>query len=92
MADPASCATCRHWHEGAPPLSAASLNPQAKANVGTCQLYAPVLTESRWFLVSMFPETHADRSCGDWEERPDPDDGERADIDTVVVPIRSEAA
>lgn len=85
-----TCATCRWWHQGAPPLATASRHATPVPSVGTCQLYAPVLAETRWFPVTMFPETHADRTCGDWQEGLEPDDGERASAD--VVPIRSEAA
>lgn len=87
-----ACATCRWFAKGAPALAAATLNATTKPGVGTCQLYAPVLAETRWFPVSMFPEVHAERWCGDWQEGDDPDDGERAAVPAEVVPIRSVAA
>jgi hypothetical protein len=80
------CATCAYWTEGASPLATAApdRNPLANPNVGTCSLYAPVVAETQWFPVSMFPEVHGDRVCGDWV--PDePDDGAREDIPTDNV-------
>lgn len=87
MSDAPRCATCAYWTEGASPLATAAPggNPLAKPNVGTCSLYAPVVTQTRWFAVSVFPEVNGDRVCGDWT--PDePDDGAREDIpaDNVV--------
>lgn len=82
------CRTCDHWHEGESPLAAATPEryPLAKPSIGTCTLYAPVVAETKWFPVTVFPEVHAERTCGDWTPRApaDPDDGERVTTDNVV--------
>lgn len=82
MSDATRCATCAFWTDGASPLAAAGpvVDPLAKPNVGTCSLYAPVVVATTWFAVSMFPEVHGDRVCGDWMPDFDPDDGARDDI------------
>jgi hypothetical protein len=81
------CANCAYWTEGASPLATAAPggNPMAKPNVGTCSLYAPVVVETTWFAVSMFPEVHGDRVCSDWMTDFDPDDGAREEVPTDNV-------
>ena len=82
------CATCAYWTEGASPLATAApaANPLATPGVGTCSLYPPVVIETTWFPVSVLPEVHGDRVCGDWMPDFDPDDGAREDnpADNVV--------
>jgi hypothetical protein len=87
MPDARRCATCTYWTEGASPIATAARkrDPLAKANVGTCSLYAPVVVKTTWFAVSMFPEVHGDRVCADWESREEPDDGAREDVPTDNV-------
>ncbi|MDO7843429.1 hypothetical protein [Sphingomonas immobilis] len=65
---PPRCEICRHWHRASPPLATGTRNRREDPNVGACQLYPPVLAETKWFPVSMFPEVHASRVCGEWEE------------------------
>lgn len=89
-----TCGNCRHWHRQAPPLATATRNPREDANVGACQLYPPAVTPSKWFAVSMFPETHVSRTCGSWEEKYpeyEPDDGERKPSPSNVVPLERAA-
>lgn len=87
MTDAPRCATCAYWTEGASPLATAAPggNPLAKADVGTCSLYAPIVIKTQWFPVSVFPEVHADRVCGDWFPEDEPDDGARDDVPTDNV-------
>lgn len=90
-----TCSTCAHWREGGSPLATAApgRNPLAKPGVGTCEVDTPMLMETKWFPVSMFPEVHADRGCRQWEPIYDGDPGEREDIPADnVVPIDRAAA
>lgn len=90
MSDAPRCANCAYWTEGASPLATAAphVDLLAKPNVGTCSLYAPVVVETKWFAVSMFPEVHGDRVCGDWQsdDQPDGDGGDKLapPVDNVV--------
>jgi hypothetical protein len=69
------CENCRHWHRLTPPIATGTRNVREDANLGACQLYPPVIATSKYFPVSMFPEVHASRVCGEWEEEYPPVDG-----------------
>ena len=88
----ATCSTCAHWHRAAPPLATAIRHANPDQWVGTCQLLAPSLISQAGVPMTLFPQTHADRTCGDWmiSGPHGPDDGE--EIDSNVVPLRGAAA
>lgn len=72
-----TCATCIWWERMAPRLANAARDPSARYEVGTCQARSPVVIQGNSpFPVSMFPETHESRFCGDWEGEGDFDDGD----------------
>ncbi|WP_242186557.1 hypothetical protein [Sphingomonas sp. CARO-RG-8B-R24-01] len=65
-----SCATCGWWERCGPKLANATRDPSSGYDLGTCQLHAPVVIQGDApFPVSMFPQTHESRFCGDWEAR-----------------------
>ena len=65
-----TCAGCAWWERSAPKLANATRDPSASAYVGVCQRHAPVVVQvSGGFAVSLYPETHETRFCGDWRER-----------------------
>lgn len=77
-----SCATCAWWTRKGPRLASASRNPAAAESTGTCQAHAPVVAQvlggGRPLPVSVFPETHESRFCGEWRAiGGGGDDGER---------------
>lgn len=75
------CATCYWWERMGPQLAAATRDPSCTAEIGTCQVHAPVVVSADGsFPVSVFPRTHQSRFCGDWRPSvgaPDGDGGER---------------
>ena len=77
MAHPAkNCATCVYWQRLGPQLANAKRDPGAGEGTGTCQARSPAVVNSEHFPVSMFPQTHESRFCGEWEGTlARPDDG-----------------
>ena len=82
------CANCANWSNTEPSMSTGIRRPRgANEEIGTCLLSGPTVVSLAGIIVSVFPETHADRHCGDWTEEDDggPDDGE------TVVPFPTTA-
>lgn len=91
---PDRCATCLFWQRGGSMISAAARDPAATDDVGSCNVRSPFVAPSIHFPVGVFPQTHANRFCGDYEPRDedDGDDGEREpQPDGNVVELRSAA-
>jgi hypothetical protein len=61
-----TCGTCRWWVRQGPPLSNAILDPRVHVDEGTCQAHAPFVVEQSMMAISVFPQTHETRFCGDW--------------------------
>lgn len=77
MLNEQNCSTCIWWERMGPKLANAVRDPSASEQVGTCQVRAPIVVQGNSpFPVSMFPETHESRFCGDWEGLGDYDDGD----------------
>lgn len=95
----ACCGNCRWWEPQAPSLATATERYSVSPGVGACHARAPVVFNQGPGLspqeVTLFPETHQDRFCGDWDapvEDDDPDDGEEVATGDVVPFMRSAAA
>lgn len=69
------CDTCAFWRQGAPTSAIAWVNPLAAADIGSCEARPPAIVPTKWFAVSMFPQTHASRGCAEWERVDDDDPG-----------------
>jgi tripartite-type tricarboxylate transporter receptor subunit TctC len=85
-----NCSTCAFWFEDHPARAdEPNVNDGVGAYVGVCQTAPPVMVDTqRAGLVSVYPVTHASRSCRFWQAIPDDeDDGER-----VVVQMERRAA
>ena len=82
---PERCGTCAYWSQG-PAIAAAVRRPAGSdENLGCCHRDPP----THWgnhFPVSVFPEVHAHRFCGDWMPagEPDGDGREGVPVDNVV--------
>jgi len=86
MSDNRRCDTCRFWTRKGPQLSAATRDPCEKTWLGTCQIEPPKLMMLSGTPVGLWPQTPADRFCGEWEPEISgggPDDGERANGNIV---------
>jgi hypothetical protein len=94
------CGNCAHWFQESPALATATRDLQAHPFIGACQRYLPAVvpdprvTNTEVF-VAVFPTTHQDRTCGEWEPRhAGGGDGEREPSQREsgeVVPLRSAA-
>jgi hypothetical protein len=91
---PDRCETCTWWSRGAPRLSTGFGDASATPHIGTCQNRTPevFLSAGPGFPISIWPETHAHRFCGDWvgeDEVHGPDGGEEVGDGQhdAVVPI-----
>jgi hypothetical protein len=79
-ADPEICATCMWWHRQGSALAKLSIRLDVDHDVGTCQVSPPVPLPG--FAAGVFPQVHANRTCGAWEDEDEgdgPDGGERMD-------------
>ena len=92
-----TCATCAHWSNTEPAM-ATGIRRAAGADqaIGTCLFSAPTVLSLAGVVVSQWPQTHADRHCGEWTEHAGgPDNGERAGDDRTngltVTPFRRAA-
>jgi hypothetical protein len=89
------CATCAFWRRQGSPLSKIHMVIDVDPDVGTCQAMPPSVLPA--YASGVFPQIHADRSCGEWtsldgddEDGPaGPDNRERS---PTVVPFRKDAA
>lgn len=91
------CETCTWWCRGAAQLSTGSLDGASPSDVGTCQNRTPfvVLSTTPGLPISMWPQTHANRFCGDWvgENEADSPGGEEVPVEADrVVSLRSSPA
>lgn len=70
------CGDCLYWQRCGPKLANATRDPSSAVDVGTCQARSPVVVQADGpFPVSMFPQTHESRMCGEWVSLEDDDDG-----------------
>ena len=70
------CGDCLWWQRCGPKLANATRDPSSPADVGSCQARSPVVVQGDGpFPVSMFPQTHESRMCGEWVSSEDEDDG-----------------
>jgi len=70
------CGDCLWWQRCGPKLSNATRDPSSAADIGTCQARSPVVAQADGpFPVSMFPQTHESRMCGEWVSLENEDDG-----------------
>ena len=85
-----TCSTCAHWRRQAPTIATAIRRASPAPDVGTCQLIAPGVFMQAGIPVTLWPETHADRTCGDWMVSGpfDPNGGEEMNN---IVPLRGAA-
>lgn len=92
LADHSTCSTCIWWNRAAPCRATMMRDPTGGQDfLGTCELNAPVVVPGIGGLpISVFPQTHADRTCGHWADGTaggDGDGGER-----TVVPFKQKEA
>ncbi len=82
-----SCSTCRWWDQAGAELSAGSIDPVAKPDLGVCCVDPPrLMSITPYWHVGQFPATHATRFCGAWEGSPGDDGtGERSPTDNVLA-------
>lgn len=86
----ARCANCLFWESKAPALATALRDPALHDGVGACHYNPPVVIPAGHMggAHAYFAIVLADRWCGSYRERPEPDDGAREDHpDDVVVPF-----
>ena len=87
------CRTCYWWSNAQPPLATGVCFPAgSNPDIGTCHVMPPTLIRAP-IPMSMFPSTHADRHCAEWQPSDGPDDGAREDVhDDTVVPFKAREA
>jgi hypothetical protein len=89
-----TCATCRWWVPRGATIAQAQRNPAVPINVGTCQARSPQVVRTVFGAQGFWPETHADRYCGEYfpDDFDDggPGGGEQVPADNVV-PLRDAA-
>ena len=91
MTSPETCSTCVWWNRAAPCRATMLRDPQAEQFLGTCELNAPVVVPGIGGLpITVFPQTHADRTCGHWADHRPVDGGD--DGEPVVVPFQQREA
>lgn len=86
-----SCATCIWWQRSAPKLANAKRDPAAGLHNGICQSRPPIVVSFSPFPLTLFPETHESRFCGEWEGRSvngGDGDGERV----IAFPVANRVA
>lgn len=86
-----TCSTCAWWSNTEPSMATGIRRPNgANPQIGICRRAAPILMQAGGVPMTRFPETHADRGCGQWTGKGSgPDDGERAP--STVTPFRKAA-
>lgn len=82
------CDNCEWWVENGPQLANATRDLVKASRVGTCQVRPPAAMLLAGVIVTVFPETHADRFCGEWgpqdAEAPSPGEKHRIPASEVV--------
>lgn len=66
-----TCGNCQFWHRGSPGIARAERDPSLGPDEGACQLTLPFVIAVAGGIVSVWPVTHADRTCGEWDARDD---------------------
>lgn len=88
------CRTCYWWSNVHPPLATGTRFPAgADPEIGTCHVDPPVLIRAP-VPVSMYPATHADRHCAQWQPADGPEGGGGEEIGTghiLPFPLREVA-
>lgn len=85
MSDDVRCATCVFWRRDLPPVTTGWRRPTgADDQLGTCEYASPFVLMLGGAAVSMQPETHEDRACGEWMGDGEcPTDRHRAPADVI---------